>query len=118
MSNLLKALNELGEVKMSSDVIELAGVSDIKKAQTKATNEWETGQKQEAKIAQIATDAINGYKQARISYNEVVKGVATIKAQAKELGLDLPKDVEAMAKRASEYIKEGEAKIKKLQSAR
>lgn len=109
---------EQKEVELSSEVVELNVAKDIVAVMKQAQKEWSAGDAKEEKIKGLANDAISDYKQARIKYNEAFQNYKKLESSAKDLGLDVPSDVKALADRAESFIKEGEDKIKSLQKIR
>jgi len=110
MSNLLKALNELREVNLSSEKVELGLVDDAKSNYKKLEKIQSIASK---KVTRIRSDKAELQSDIDEMYDIVLNGEKAIdKAEkiAKELGVKLPKDVSLYAK----AFKNAEVKAKSI----
>ena len=106
------------QVELTKVEVELNIAKDIVLVMKEAQKDWSAASGKEDKILSLASDAISDYKQARIKYNDAVKAYEKLESSAKELGLDVPKEVRELAGRAKSFVDEGAEKIKFLQSVR
>ena len=88
MSNLLKALNELGEVKLSSEKVELANVKDISKKLKDIFKYQRVLDKDLPKLEKLEAQIENSRGLLRQSSEQGEKLINDIRKKAKELGLN------------------------------
>tara|TARA_R100000951_G_scaffold40739_1_gene34540 strand:+ start:91 stop:459 length:369 start_codon:yes stop_codon:yes gene_type:complete len=106
------------EVELSSEKVKFNISKEVVSSMKEAQKEWSKGDSKEAKIKDLANDAISDYKQARLKYNEAFKSYEKLASSAKELGLEVPKQVQDLGERAKSFLDEGGEKIKSLQKIR
>ena len=106
------------EVELKSEKVELNIAKDVVSIMKEAQKDWSLADGKEQKIKDLANNAISDYKQARIKYNEAFKNYEKLTSSAKELGLEVPKQVKDLGERAKSFIDEGAEKIKALQKLR
>jgi len=113
-----KRLFTNSEVELKSEKIELGLSQDIKKLVSNSKKEFDLGMKAQVKISALANDAINGFRQARMISNNIIKSIDEFEKQAKELDLDLPSEMKNLREDAKDTIKIGGDKITLFQKVK
>jgi hypothetical protein len=117
IDEITRALNSKSDkVDLKAEKIELTIVGDMKKEISNAEKELASVTTLKAKAKQPIEDAKTANRQAGIYANNTLKLVENFKAQAKELGIDVPAEVKAYEVKANSIITEFKASQGKLQS--
>lgn len=106
------------DVKLSSEIVELANVSDIKKSVSAANKELGNVNGLTAKASAALDELFTSWRQVAVLSNSIISDVDGLKTKAKELELDLPADVLSMQDTWKEYSTKAQAQMKSLQTMR
>ena len=105
---ILKALNKLvreNKTELKAEKIELNLVNDFDSAWVAGFKFIEKANKELDEVKKTFTAAIREFENSLDASSKFEKA-------AKELGVDVPKEITAKTKEANQYIKEAKAKIK------
>jgi hypothetical protein len=102
MKTILDKINKAHEIQASKvelgkHEVELAIVDDIKKLQITANKSEDTALNELKKGISILENASKAYLNARDNANLVIKEIDKARGMAKQLGIDLPSNIEALA---------------------
>jgi hypothetical protein len=105
---VLKALNEIireNKTKLKAEKIELSLINDFDSAWAAGFKFIENANKELKEVGKTFTAGIKEFENALDASSKFEKA-------AKELGIDVPKEITAKTKEAKQYIKEAKDKIK------
>lgn len=102
MKTILDKINKADEiqankVELGKHEVELAIVDDIKKLQITANKSEDTALNELKKGISILENASKAYLNARDNANLVIKEIDKARGMSKQLGIDLPANIEALA---------------------
>jgi|TARA_R110000744_G_scaffold187553_1_gene307009 hypothetical protein len=121
MNNYKSVRNRLftnSEVELKSESVELGIAQDIKKEFALARKEWRRYLALADKIKGLSNDAITALKQSRVASEKMLKNTESFKKQAKDLGVEVPRDIVSDIDSAKFFKTEGGKSIKILQTTR
>ena len=100
MKTSLEIINKLSDkeaVKLESQLVELALIDEIKKLQVKANKSEDTALSELKKGLSILENASKAYLKARDTANLVIKEIDKARVMAKQLGVELPSNIEGIS---------------------
>jgi hypothetical protein len=100
MKTSLEIINKLSDkeaVKLESQLVELALIDEIKKLQVTANKSEDTALSELKKGLSILENASKAYLKARDNANLVIKEIDKARGMAKQLGVELPSNIEALS---------------------